>query len=58
MTPPAELVDAVDGFAHQALDALRDGQTFGDAVEPASDATPIERLAAYTGRRPLAGADR
>lgn len=51
--PPVELVAAVDEFAHQALDPLRDGQTFGDAVEPGPDATPIERLAAYTGRRPL-----
>ncbi len=49
--PPAELVAAADAFAHGALDPLRDGQTFADAVEPASDATPIERLAAYTGRR-------
>jgi uncharacterized protein (TIGR03086 family) len=49
--PPAALVDDVDAFAHQALDALRDGQTFAAAVEPDADATPIERLAAYTGRR-------
>jgi hypothetical protein len=35
-------------------DHLRDGQTFAAAVQPAPDATPIERLAAYTGRRPLA----
>ncbi len=49
--PPDELVAAVDAFARQALDPLRDGQTFGAEVEPASDATPIERLAAYTGRR-------
>ena len=49
--PPDELVAAVDAFAHQALDPLRDGQTFADAVEPAPDASPIERLAAYTGRR-------
>lgn len=49
--PAPELVAAVDGFARQAIDPLRDGQTFGDAVEPADDATPIERLVAYTGRR-------
>jgi uncharacterized protein (TIGR03086 family) len=49
--PPDELVADVDAFAHQALDSLRDGQTFGPAVEPPPDATPIERLAAYTGRR-------
>ena len=51
--PSDELVAAVDVFAHQALDPLRDGQTFADAVEPAADATPIERLVGYTGRRPL-----
>ena len=49
--PPDELVAAADAFAHQALDPLRDGQTFADAVEPDADASPIERLAAYTGRR-------
>jgi len=49
--PPAELVAAVDAFAHQALDPLRDGQTFTTATDPAPDATPIERLAAYTGRQ-------
>ena len=54
--PPAELVAAVDAFAHEALDPLRDGQTFADAVEPSPDATPIDRLAAYTGRRALTGA--
>jgi uncharacterized protein (TIGR03086 family) len=51
--PPDELVAAVDDFARQALDPLRDGDTFGEAVEPAADASPIERLAAFTGRRPL-----
>jgi len=50
--PPEELVKAVDAFAHQAIDPLRDGgQTFADAVEPSADASPIERLANYTGRR-------
>lgn len=48
--PPDELVAAADGFAHQALDTLRDGDTFKAAVEPPADATPIDRLAAYTGR--------
>ena len=42
---------AADAFARQTLDPLRDGQTFGDAVEAAPDASPIERLARYTGRR-------
>jgi uncharacterized protein (TIGR03086 family) len=48
--PSDELVAAVDGFARQALEPLRDGQTFAAAVEPAPGATPIQRLAAYTGR--------
>jgi uncharacterized protein (TIGR03086 family) len=48
--PPEPLVAAANGFAHQALDPLRDGQTFAAAVEPASGASPIEELAAYTGR--------
>jgi uncharacterized protein (TIGR03086 family) len=50
--PPAELVAAVHEFAHHTLDPLRDGHTFAAAVEPAADASPIERLVAYTGRRP------
>ena len=49
--PPDELVAAVDAFAHQALDPLRDGQTFAVATEPAAEASAIERLAAYTGRQ-------
>jgi len=56
--PSDELVTAVSAFANQALDPLRDGTTFADAVEPAADASPIERLVAYTGRRPLKGATR
>jgi uncharacterized protein (TIGR03086 family) len=51
--PPDDLVAAVDAFARQTIDPLRDGQTFGAEVEPPADATPIERLAAYSGRRPL-----
>ena len=49
--PPDELVAAVDAFARQTLDPLRDGQTFAAAVEPAPNASPVERLAHYTGRR-------
>lgn len=56
--PPADVVAAADGFARQVLDPLRDGQTFAAAVTPDPDATPIERLAAYTGRRPLETAGR
>ena len=49
--PPDELVATVDAFAHQALDPLRDGQTFAAATEPAAGASPMERLAAYSGRQ-------
>lgn len=49
--PPEELVAAATAFARQAIDPLRDGQTFADAVEPAVGASPIEGLANYTGRR-------
>jgi uncharacterized protein (TIGR03086 family) len=55
--PPTELVAAVTDFAEQSLDRLRDGHTFKPAAEPPVDATPIERLAAYTGRT-IAGARR
>jgi uncharacterized protein (TIGR03086 family) len=51
--PSDELVAAVDAFAREALDPLRDGDTFTTAVEPPSGATPIERLVAYTGRTSL-----
>ena len=54
--PSDELVAAADGFARQVLDPLRDGTTFATAVEPAAGASPIERLAAYTGRHTLNGA--
>ena len=50
--PPDDLVAEVDAFARQAIaPAMRDGDTFADEVEPPSDATPIERLAAFTGRK-------
>ena len=48
--PDDALVAEVDAYAHQILDPLRDGDTFKPVVEPPTDATPIERLAAYTGR--------
>lgn len=52
--PSDELVAAVDGFARGALDPLRDGDTFADAQDPGPGASPIERLAAFTGRRAVA----
>ena len=49
--PPPDLVAAVDAFARQAIaPEMRDGDTFAAAVEPPAEATPIERLAAFTGR--------
>ena len=50
--PPADARRAADAFARGQLDPLRDGQTFAAAVDPPAGATPIERLVAYTGRRP------
>ena len=52
--PSAQLVGAADDFAHQVLDGVR-GVSFGEAVEPAADASPIERLVAYTGRHAMGG---
>ena len=49
--PSDALVSEVEAFAKGALGPLRDGETFGEAVEPPPAATPIERLAAFTGRR-------
>lgn len=50
--PPDALVAAADAFARQAVDPLRDGgQTFGAEVTPRDDASPVERLAAFTGRQ-------
>jgi uncharacterized protein (TIGR03086 family) len=49
--PSDALVAEVDAFARQAIaPELRDGDTFAAAVEPLGTATPIERLAAFTGR--------
>jgi uncharacterized protein (TIGR03086 family) len=49
--PPADLVAEVDAFARELLvPEMRDGDTFAAAAEPPADATPIERLVAFTGR--------
>lgn len=48
--PPA-LIAEVEAFAREAItDDLRDGDTFKDAKSAPPDATPIERLAAFSGR--------
>ncbi|MCA1844913.1 MAG: TIGR03086 family protein [Actinobacteria bacterium] len=49
--PPDALVAEVEAFAREALTQMRDGDTFAEPVEPPASATPIERLAAFTGRR-------
>jgi uncharacterized protein (TIGR03086 family) len=49
--PPEELVAAAEAYAEQAIDPMRDGDTFASAIEPPPSATPIQRLAAFTGRK-------
>lgn len=49
--PPEELVAAVQAFGEQALPPLAGSDAFGHATEAPADATPIERLAALTGRK-------
>jgi uncharacterized protein (TIGR03086 family) len=48
--PSDALVADVASFANDALAPLRDGDTFAEPVAPPPSATPIERLAAFTGR--------
>jgi uncharacterized protein (TIGR03086 family) len=48
---PDDVVAAVDAFARTAIsDDLRDGETFKDAAPAPEAATPIERVAAFSGR--------
>jgi uncharacterized protein (TIGR03086 family) len=49
--PSDELVADVQAFAEQTLAPLRDGSTFAQPAEPPASATPMERLAAFTGRQ-------
>ena len=49
--PRDELVVAVDAFARELLgSAMRDGDTFADEQPFPADASPLERLAAFSGR--------
>lgn len=48
--PDVALVEHLIAFAGPALEGMRDGETFAAPTEPPADATPIERLAALTGR--------
>ena len=48
---PADVVAAVDAFAHGAITAdMRDGDTFKDPTTPPEGSNDIERLAAFSGR--------
>jgi uncharacterized protein (TIGR03086 family) len=49
--PSDELVAAVQAFGEQALPPLAGSDAFGHPTEAPTDATPIERLAALTGRK-------
>jgi uncharacterized protein (TIGR03086 family) len=49
--PSEGLVAAVQAFAEQALPALHGSDAFGHPAPVTDDATPIERLAAFTGRQ-------
>ena len=48
---PADVVAAIDAFVQVALTPdLRGPDTFGPEIEAAPDATPLERLVAFSGR--------
>ena len=49
--PPEDVVAEVDTFARQAIaPEMRNGDTFAQATEPPSNATPLLRLVAFSGR--------
>ena len=49
--PPEDVVAEVDAFARQAIaPEMRDGDTFAQATEAPTDATPLLRLVAFSGR--------
>ncbi len=48
---PREVISSVDEFARGALSPeMRDGDTFKDATTAPDDASPLERLVAFSGR--------
>jgi uncharacterized protein (TIGR03086 family) len=54
--PADDLVAAADAFARQGVaPEMRDGDTFAAEMDPPVDATPLERLVAFSGRRPRGG---
>ena len=49
--PPDDLVAEVDAFARQFVQPeMRDGDTFAAETEPGPEATPLERIVAFSGR--------
>jgi uncharacterized protein (TIGR03086 family) len=48
-----ELASYVLGLAEQVVPGARQGGAFAPEVDAPGDASPMERLVAYTGRRPL-----
>lgn len=49
-----ELVAYVHGLAETVVPAVRGGGSFADEVAPAEGAGPVDRLAAFAGRTPMA----
>ena len=54
MHAPDQLVDYVRGLAETLVPGGREGDSFAAEVTPAEGASALDRLAAYSGRRPLA----
>jgi len=48
--PPADVVANGRATAETIVGGLRDGDTFGDAIDAPADASPIDQLAAFCGR--------
>ncbi len=48
---PESLVGEVHAFARHAIAAeMRDGETFKNEIDPPTDASPLQQLAAFSGR--------
>jgi uncharacterized protein (TIGR03086 family) len=48
--PPADVVANARATAETIVGGLRDGDTFGDEVPAPADASPMDQLAAFSGR--------
>jgi uncharacterized protein (TIGR03086 family) len=52
---PDDVIAEADGFARVAIaPEMRGPETFGPEQQPAPDASALDRLAAFAGRKPLA----